>query len=350
MGRIAVAILGAGAMGSTLATPFVEAGHDVRLWGTWLDDEIIAALRRGEPHPGTKARVEPRARLFASDQLEQAVDGTDMVLLAVTSEGLDPVFALTVPYLKPTHRVVTVAKGFGRDGAGRVILLPDLLRSRLTPQLAAIPIIAVGGPSKAVEVGQRAPTCVTYAADRLEDARECQRLFGTKVYVIEASDDLTGLEICAALKNVYAIGLGICEGFKQREGILHNNMKGAVFQVAVDELAQVCVAAGGRAESARGLPGSGDLELTGEAGRNRVLGELIGGGMTADQAVAAMKAKGLTVEGYPATAYGREYCQQLGLDEQALPLLHGMYQILYRGAEPFEALLASLHRHYATRP
>jgi len=346
MSRQAIAILGAGAMGSALVTPLVDGGHDVRLWGTWLDDAIVAALRRGDVHPGTKAPVPPSGRVFASTELQQAMDGADIVLMAVTSEGLDPVFRRAASHLRAGQTVVTVAKGFFAEPDGQMVLLPTLLESLLPESLKATPIVAVGGPSKAVEVGLRAPTAVSYACRSLAEAQRIADLFATKFYFIEPSDDIVGLEICAALKNVYAIGLGICEGFRQGRGVPHNNTKSALFQVAVEEMALICEKAGGRASSSLGLPGVGDLEVTGEAGRNRVLGELIGGGLTADAAVLQMRERGQTVEGYPAAALGWQYCRQLGLTAAELPLFGALNAILYESADAFEHILEALSRRY----
>ena len=346
MSRHAVTILGAGAMGSALVSPLVDGGHDVRLWGTWLDDQIVAALRRGAVHPGTKAPVPTVGRVFAATELAEALDGADIVLMAVTSEGLDPVFRRAVPHLRAGQTVVTVAKGFFKEPDGRVVLLPTLLANLLPAGLRDTPIVAVGGPSKAVEVGLRVPTAVSYACREVAVARRIRDLFATKFYFIEPSDDIVGLEICAALKNVYAIGLGICEGFRQGRGAPHNNTKSALFQVAVEEMAFICETAGGRAASALGLPVTGDLEITGEAGRNRVLGELIGGGMTAAAAVAHMRERGQTVEGYPAADLGWQYCRQLGLTDAELPLFGALHRILYESAEAYDRILEALSLRY----
>src|ERR1700722_6975450 len=118
-GRGGVPILGAGAMGSALTAPAAHREHDVRLWGTWLDDEPVATLRAGEPHPGTGVRIDPRVRVFDSSELAMALDGATIVALAISSEGVIDVLGRAAQYLDAGQLVPITTKGFARDDAGR---------------------------------------------------------------------------------------------------------------------------------------------------------------------------------------------------------------------------------------
>ena len=170
----------------------------------------------------------------------------------------------------------------------------------------------------------------------------------TDVYNIEINEDVVGTEICAAMKNAYAVALGMAEGFKKRQGLLHNNTKSALFTFAVAEMTTLVNVMGGNYKSVIGVPGMGDLEVTGEAGRNRTLGEVIGEGLTASAAIEKMKREGITVEGYPAIKFGYNLVKQLSksdrisLDE--LPLLKDLYEILYEDKPCYETIKSVLQK------
>jgi glycerol-3-phosphate dehydrogenase (NAD(P)+) len=159
-----VAVLGAGAMGSALTTP-ASTSNQVRLWGTWLDGEILAALRGGRPHPRTGAEVDRRVELLDAAALAEAVEGAAVVVLAISSDGVLDVLRRAAGHLRPGTIVPFVTKGFGRDERGMVQLLPGLLEGALPPELRGrCPFVAVGGPCKANEVAAGRPTAAVYAA------------------------------------------------------------------------------------------------------------------------------------------------------------------------------------------
>lgn len=344
-----VSILGAGAMGTALSVPVFDRGHDVRLWGTELDTEIVDTLRKGGPHPRLGTGIPSGIKLFTQEQLAQAMDGAEIVVIAVTSDAIEKIFRRALSYLKPASTLVFVTKGFSETAEGRIILLPELLKNLMSPeQRSSVPIVAVGGPSKANEVALRVPTAVTYACEDVAVARKIRDIFMTGTYRIEASSDIIGLEISAALKNTYSIALGMCEGLKNPHGYTFNNTKSALFNFAVREMALECQVAGGRGESALGLPGDGDLEVTCEAGRNRVLGELIGGGMGAKEAVDYMRSRDQAVEGYPAAHFAyrlvRQWEREGKIKPGALPFLDACYAILYEGAPALDTLAETLRK------
>jgi glycerol-3-phosphate dehydrogenase (NAD(P)+) len=330
-----VAVLGAGAMGSALTTPAVAA-NQVRLWGTWLDGEILAELRAGRPHPGTRALVDRRVELFDSGALAEAMAEAEVVVLAISSEGVLDVLALAVPHLRAGTIVPLVTKGFGRDQHGLVRPLPPLLEAAIRPDLRErCPLVAIGGPCKANEVGAGRPTGTIYASRHPGAAGSVADLLGTDAYRIEVSDDVDGVEVSAAMKNVYAIGLGVCDGLGEGGEPWHD-LKAAVFTQAVAEMRRLAAVLGGREETVAGLAGTGDLEVTGLSGRNRLYGARIGRGEPAVEALEAMAAAGQTVEGAPAARLALELAEQRAdqLSRGSLPLLHAINEILDGAAEP----------------
>jgi glycerol-3-phosphate dehydrogenase (NAD(P)+) len=331
-----VAVLGAGAMGSALTTP-VATTNEVRLWGTWLDGEILTELRAGQPHPGTRVEVDTRVELLDCGALAEAMDGAEVVVLAISSDGVLDVLGRAAGYLRPGTILPFVTKGFGRDDQGRVQLLPGLLERALPPGLRGrCPFVAIGGPCKANEVGAGRPTATIYAARDAAVAGTVADLFGTGAYRIQVTDDVEGVEISAAMKNVYAIGLGVCDGLAEASGEPWHDLRSAVFTRAVTEMRRLAGVLGGREATVVGLAGAGDLEVTGLSGRNKLYGMRIGRGEPAGEALEAMAAAGQTVEGAPAARFARELAEQraAGLPPGSLPLLAAVNDILDGAADP----------------
>src|SRR4249920_841659 len=208
--------MGAGAMGSALATPAVAAGNRVRLWGTWLDDAILAELRAGRPHPRTGVRVDPRVGLHDAGGLAAALDGADLVAVAISSDGvLEVARRAAAAGLAPGTPLLLCTKGFGRRPDGRVGLLPALVTAALGDQLgASCPVVAVGGPCKANEVASGRPTAAVFAA----------------------AD-----EAAAATKNIYAIAVGVCHGLTEAGGGPWHDLAAATFTQAVAEMRRLAV-------------------------------------------------------------------------------------------------------------
>ncbi len=331
-----ITILGAGAMGSALATPLTQAGWETRLWGTWLDDHLIDACEAGDAHPRTKVPLASGTALYRSDDLDEALDGADAVFIAVASGGVPKVTELALPAIAKASVLLCTSKGFWTDPGGRVRLLPDAIRTIAAENGALIPpIVAVGGPCKANEVAAGKPTATIYGSLDEAVAARMAREISTDVYRIEPTADEPGVEVCAPMKNVYAIALGIADGLEEATGFAHHNLKSAIFAQAVREMSIVSVAFGARPETAYGLAGVGDLEVTGLSGRNKVYGVRIGRGEGAHEALAAMEAAEQTVEGVPAAGLASTLVAQAGDDlVEQLPLLKAVTAILGGAAHP----------------
>lgn len=338
-----VTIIGAGAMGGALTVPLVENGHTVNLWGTELDKGIIDNLRNGMRHPKHKCNLPSEVKTFYVNQLDKAMENTDLVIMAITSDALRKIFKRVIPYLHEGMIVGSVSKGFERNNKGEVIILPEMMKGILPDTMKnKISFVVVGGPCKAIEVIWKSPTWVTYSSEEIENAKYMQNILNTSDYRVEVNRDVIGTEVCAAMKNAYAISLGIAEGFKNRTGFFHKNAKGALFTSAVKEMGILTEALGGNFKSVVGLSGIGDLELTGEAGRNRMLGEVMGEGLSGKAAIEKMNAGGITVEGYQAVKLGVDLVKQLEAKEKLsikdMPLLNNLYGILYEDKPSYETI------------
>jgi len=264
-----VTVLGAGYMGSAMATVARMRGHEVRLWGTWLDDAMLAPCERGQPHPRLGLSLEG-IQLFRSALLVDALAGAELVVHAANSDGIEAVFERASPSL-PDVPILSVTKGLREGRASRRMETLD----RVAAEVAGRPLrfVHAGGPAKAVEIARRVYTLMSFAGAPA-DAEACVRAMGGGHLRAETTDDRTGAELCSALKNAYATGLGLWDGLYGADA---HNARAACFTHAVDEMRRLVVAAGGRAETVFGAAGVGDLHVTAAAGRNRAFGERVGG-------------------------------------------------------------------------
>ena len=157
-------VLGAGAMGTALCKPLVESGWEVHLWGTWLDDHLLDCIEKGEPHPRIKVEAAPGIKTYRSDELAVALEGSNVVDIAVTSDGLPRVTEMLLEHLGDLRALCLTAKGFWTNPEGRITLLPDAIRAIAADKGVSLPpIVAIGGPVKANECAAGEVTATTFA-------------------------------------------------------------------------------------------------------------------------------------------------------------------------------------------
>jgi glycerol-3-phosphate dehydrogenase (NAD(P)+) len=295
-----LALVGAGMMGSALCVPLADAGHDVRLIGTPLDDPIVRALEAGQPHPKLGLTLAPRVTVQLATRLASACEGADAILLGVSSAGLAWAASVLGPILEREPRpVLLVSKGLVLGSSGLCVLtqafveaLPAALRGRIEP-------VSVCGPCIAGELARRVPTLVVLTGrDSAVLDRFC-RWLETDYYHLVPSRDVIGVQVCAALKNAYAMGVAFGAGLHRRAhgergSVAMHNYESAVFAQACLEMQRLVVALGGEPFTALGLAGAGDLDVTCNGGRTGRFGELLGFGHGTRQAVELMQ--GATLE------------------------------------------------------
>jgi glycerol-3-phosphate dehydrogenase (NAD(P)+) len=350
-----VAVLGAGRMGTALCAPLLERGHRVRLVGTHLDRDYIEALRSTGVHPGLLHPLPPGGSFQQFEELADALDGADRVAIGVNSQGVEWAAAALAPHLRPGTPLLMVTKGIAwSDGA--FALLPDILVAGLPEAIrSTIHPVAITGPCVAGELVRGNDTCVVFASRDENDAKAWADLARTSCYHVWTSGDLVACEWCAALKNAYAIGVGIAQGLHTRrggdlghavalQGVATHNLEAGVFSQASIEMTALVRLAGGDPALVAGLPGVGDLFVTCYA-RNLRLGQLLGSGLGIEDAVARME--GATLEGLDAVrAVGRALpsLEAAGrITANDLPLLRHLLAIVDEGATvaiPFDRFAA----------
>jgi glycerol-3-phosphate dehydrogenase (NAD(P)+) len=326
--RMRVTVLGAGYMGSAMACVALQRGHDVRLWGTWLDDSLVESCERGEPHPRLKVRLDGIA-LLRSARLPEALAGAELVVVAVNSDGAVPVMTRAAAHL-PDVPLLSVTKGLIESAqTGRMDRIDVVLGQHVGRSLR---FVHAAGPAKAMEVARDVLTWMQFAGPQA-DAAACARALRGERLVITESDDLAGAELCSALKNAYATGLGLWDGLVGADA---HNARAACFTQGIVEIRKLVVAGGGRADTVHGPAGVGDLHVTAAGGRNRAFGERVGRGKPAKQVAAEMLAAGELTEGYPAIATAWRFARERGVT--GLPLLETLHAIVWEGAEVGRAL------------
>ncbi len=294
-----VTIVGAGMMGSALCWPLRDNGMEVRLVGTPLDDDIIRSILGTGMHPTLQRTVPDGVAATYCDDLPRALKGADLIVSGVSSFGTDW-FARTVgPLLHPEVPVIAVTKGLAIQPDGHFQPLPLYIDEQL-PEISRgkISLNAIGGPCIAHELAARRETCVVFAGRDLQTLNKIRSLFSTSYYHIWTSTDLHEVEICAALKNAYALALGMAIGMFDtagRDGLAEMyNPQAALFAQSCREMGLLLKSQGRKEEYALGLPGVGDLYVTVYGGRTLRLGRLLGQGVSFRDAMQRMA--GVTLE------------------------------------------------------
>jgi glycerol-3-phosphate dehydrogenase (NAD(P)+) len=314
-----ITVLGAGYMGSAMATVAAKRGHDVRLWGTWLDDEMLDPVERGGLHPRLKLKLD-RMRFFRAAHLSEALEGAEIVLHCVNSDGAVPVMQKARLAL-PDVPILSVTKGFLEGGEKKMVRIDEALAETAGRPLR---FVHAAGPAKAMEIARGVLTWMVFAG---ADARTCAHALAGDHLQVETSDDIAGAEMCSALKNAYATGLGIWDGLVGKDA---HNARAACFAQAIVEMRRLVLAGGGRETTVIGAAGVGDLHVTAAAGRNRAFGERIGKGEPAGQVARTMLAAGELTEGYAAIASAWRWARERGVSD--LPLLRALNAIVWEEA------------------
>ncbi len=294
-----ITIVGAGMMGSALSWPLSDNGHTVRLVGTHLDEEIIASIQAQHYHPKLQRRMPERVTAYRYTELATALEGADVVASGVSSFGVKW-FAQTVgPLLRPEVPVIAVTKGLEDQPDGTLEIFPKLTR-RLLPEglRERISLNAIGGPCTSHELAARRQTGVVFCGDDLGVLGKLKSIFQTSYYHIWPSTDVVGVEVCAAMKNAYALAVGIGLGMMEKDGpdgvAEAYNPQAALFAQGCTEMRKMLAIIGGGTDNATWLPGPGDLYVTIFGGRTVKLGRLLGHGHSFVEARAMLE--GVTLE------------------------------------------------------
>jgi glycerol-3-phosphate dehydrogenase (NAD(P)+) len=323
-----LAVLGGGAWGTALAIHVSRAGHEARLWVR--DAARARAIDERRENAAALPGVALPEGLTVSSDPAVVLQGAAMILVAIPSEFFRGVLSALAPGWPAGAVCVSATKGIEIDRGRR---MSEVARE----EIEGLSLAVLSGPSFALEVAKGLPTAVVVAAERLAVAEQVQRALSTRAFRIYSSDDVVGVELGGALKNVIAIAAGIVHGL----GYGHNTVA-ALITRGLAEISRLAVGLGGRPDTLAGLAGLGDLVLTctGDLSRNRRVGQALGAGRTLAEAT-----RGLVAEGVRTTIAACALAEAAGIE---MPIAREMRAVLHEGKSPRKALdelmLRSLRR------
>ena len=313
-------VIGSGSWGTALARVLSKNGHEVTLWSR--REEESRMLREERENKSKLPGVKIPDDILCTTDLEQTVEGKDILVLATASPSIRSMAKKMAPYVADGQIIVDVSKGI-EDST--LMILTDVIEQEI-PQCQAT---VLSGPSHAEEVGRDIPTTVVAGAKDRETAEYIQNLFMNKVFRVYTSPDMLGIELGGALKNVIALAAGAADGLG-----CGDNTKAALITRGIAEMSRLGVAMGGHIETFNGLTGIGDLIVTCASmhSRNRRAGILIGQGKTMQEAMDEVK---MVVEGVNSAKAAKTLAEKYGID---MPIVQEVNQVLFEGKTAREAL------------
>ncbi|MDB4907959.1 MAG: hypothetical protein JWO05_2743 [Gemmatimonadetes bacterium] len=307
------AVIGAGAWGTALAGVLAENGHDTMLWA--LEPDVAESVSTRHENARFLAGAPLPASLRATTRQEEALEGASLVVYATPSQHLRSIAGAGRAHVDRDACIAIASKGIERD---TLALMCDVLYEEVPGHR----IVALSGPSFAAEVARHEPTAVVAASDDAGAARTVQGALSTATLRVYTHDDVVGVELGGALKNVMAVATGLVEGVG-----LGFNSRAALITRGLHEMTRLGVALGAKSQTFAGLAGLGDLVLTctGSLSRNRAIGVEIGAGKSLDQALAG---KETIAEGVVTTSSALALAQREGVE---MPIVTMVSRILFDG-------------------
>lgn len=317
----ALAVIGAGSWGTTLAQLLGEKGWTTRLWV--FEPEVYMDLCRDRINHTFLPGVKLSPRISFTQEFAAALNGVAVAVMAVPSHVFRQLARALKAHWPPEGVLLSATKGMEIDS---LMTMEGVVREELG---AAVPYAVLSGPSFAREVLQKAPTAVTIASRRREVALYLQKLFSTTYFRVYTSHDVTGVELGGALKNIFAIGTGILQGMG-----LGDNTRAALITRGLAEMTRLGARLGANPMTLMGLAGLGDLILTctSAQSRNFQVGLKLGQGMPLSQVLGGMA---MVAEGVKTSRAVHLLAARLGVE---MPLVEAVYKILYEELAPKEAV------------
>lgn len=291
-----ITIVGSGMMGSALAFPARENGHEVRVVGTHLDKEIIDECLKNNKHPKFDRPFPEGVKFYQFEDLEEALLDANIVIGGVSSFGVEWFGDVVLPIIPESAIVLTVTKGLMDTPDGKLLTYVDLWKNKLQSINKKLSVNAIGGPCTSYELVAHDQTEVAFCGDNLEILQYLKEVMQTDYYHVSITTDITGIESAVALKNGYALGIALTIGLNQKnfgDDTLHFNSQAAVFGQASKEMYKLLQFQNGLTINSLCV-GVGDLYVTVYGGRTRLVGILLGKGLDIDQAKAQLN--GITLE------------------------------------------------------
>lgn len=325
-----VTVMGAGSWGTAVATALSACGHQVRLWGRNV--EMMSEMQSSRENRKYLPDVVLADNVECMSDAEAALAGAEMAVYVVPAQSFRGTFEATNKFIADGVTVVNCAKGIETGTLKRISEIAEEIRPDL-------PFAVLSGPSHAEEVGRRLPTTLVAASEDLAVAEKVQDAFMSEFLRVYTNDDVVGVEIGGALKNIIALAAGISDGMGYGD-----NAKAALMTRAMTEISRLGVEMGAEKSTFMGLAGIGDLIVTCTSmhSRNRRCGIMIGQGMSPEEAT---KNVGMVVEGMYTTEAAYEMAQKHGIE---MPIAEQLYHVIkgsVSGPDAVRNLMMRRKRH-----
>lgn len=319
-------MIGAGAWGTALANVLAKNGHAVALWAR--ESDVVDTVNRERENRRFLPGVCMHSGVTATGDFAAALGGAELVVYVAPSHALREVAAAGASFVRDGAVLVVASKGIER---GSLAIMSDVVAQAVPGR----PVVALSGPSFAAEVANGQPTAIVAASAEAVAALHVQRVLSSEVFRVYTHDDVIGVELGGALKNVMAVATGIADGLG-----LGFNSRAALITRGLAEMTRLGVALGASQATFAGLAGLGDLVLTctGALSRNRAVGVEIGKGRTLEQ---ALEGKETIAEGVLNTISARALAAREGVE---MPIVEAVHRILFEAQPPRVAISALMTR------
>jgi len=299
-----IIIIGAGAMGSAFAVPCLENQNDVTLVGTHLEDELIKGIKSNKNfHPALNMKLPAELKVEKFEKLSSILmGGVDIIVAGVSSIGIEWFVEQISEYYKKNLPIILLTKGLAIE-ENELITLSDKIKKLLKEKNhTGVNVSAIKGPCLAAGLANKMRTGTVIANPDIKEAEFLKKIISTNYYSTEISDDLTGIELSGAIKNIYSMLIGASEGLSNSEATkeikskYYLNTSASLIHRSISEMVEFVSHYGGRAETVYGLAGLGDLYVSAIGGRNSQMGKYLGEGYLYKEAKEKFM-KNVTVEG-----------------------------------------------------
>ena len=327
-----IVIIGAGAMGSAFAIPCLDNNHDINIVGTHLENEFIDIFKKNNLiHPGLKTKISQKIKIFKFEKFDELLTpNVDMIVLGISSKGIEWVSdQLSRLYKdKKIPNILMLTKGLSIYNNQYELLVDKLERLLISKGISNVDISAVGGPCLAAGLANRINSSVVIANKNLQTAKKIADMLNTSYYHTSHSNDLNGVEVSAAIKNIFSMAVGAAKGLCSQNASEevreknYLNTASALIKQSIHEMEIFVEHLKGKKETVKGLAGLGDLYVSSGGGRNAKMGSYIGEGLTFSEAK-KNKMEKVTVEG---ADLAKEIAKKVNedFDQKKLPLMLGM--------------------------
>ena len=318
-----ISVIGAGSWGTAIAFVLAENDHDCLLWARRT--EQAAEINEMHTNAAYLQDVSLPGNLKATSDLKAAVQHADTIVIAVPTKAIRELCAEINELAGETKLIIHVSKGIEPDTLKRI---SEVIEEEISPEKRKA-IVALSGPSHAEEVVRRHPTTITAASFDKGAAEHVQDLFMNQYFRVYTNDDLIGVELGAALKNVIALAAGITDGIGYGD-----NAKAALITRGLAEITRLGLKMGANPLTFSGLTGLGDLIVTCTSvhSRNWKAGNLLGQGKSLDEVISGM---GMVIEGVRTTKAAHQLSERY---EVSMPLTEALYSVLFNNVPPKEAV------------